>query len=116
MHEIGVVRAMIHTVDEFCKENGVDKVEEIVLSIGELSLVIPKYVEDVYPTVVEGTKFQDTRLVIEEVPGLAQCDECDEIFNVVENKGYCPNCGSFEKTVLTGEDFCIKEIHIPEQK
>lgn len=116
MHEIGVVRAMLHTVDEFCKENGVDKVEEIVLSIGELSLVIPQYVEDIYPSVVNDTKYKDTKLVIEVVPGLAECEECDEIFNVIENKGYCPSCGSFEKTVLTGKDFSIKEIHVPQEK
>ena len=114
MHEIGVVRAMLRTVDEFCKENNVDKVAEIVLEIGELSLVIPKYVEDVYPACVMDTKYADTTITIETVPGLAECDDCDEIFNVVENKGYCPNCGSFDKTVLSGEDFRIKEIHVPE--
>lgn len=38
MHEIGVVRSMVKTV----------------LDIGELSLVIPKYVEDIYPVVVGG--------------------------------------------------------------
>ena len=114
MHEIGVVRQMIATIDSFCKENNVDKVSEIVVEIGELSLVIPKYVTDIYPIVVEGTKFQDTKLIIETVPGMAECDECDEIFNVIETKGYCPNCGSFEKTVITGEDFNIKEIHIAE--
>ena len=114
MHEIGVVRAMLRTVDEFCKENNVDKVAEIVLEIGELSLVIPQYVEDVYPACVMDTKYADTTITIETVPGLAECDDCDEIFNVVENKGYCPNCGSFDKTVLSGEDFRIKEIHVPE--
>ena len=51
---------------------------------------------------------------MEMVPGLAECRECDEIFNVVQYEGYCPNCGSFEKDVLSGEDFNIKEIHIPE--
>ena len=116
MHEIGVVRAMLHTVDEFCKENGVEKVEEIVLSIGELSLVIPQYVEDIYPSVVNDTKYKDTKLVIEVVPGLAECEECDEIFNVIENKGYCPNCGSFDKTVLSGRDFIVKEIHVKEDE
>ena len=115
MHEIGVVRSMIHTVDEFCKENGVDEVEEIVLDIGELSLVIPKYVEEVYPAVVLDTKYQNTKLVINEIPGMAECDECDEIFNVVQNKGYCPNCGSFEKQVLSGENFTIREIHVKEE-
>ena len=112
MHEIGVVRSMIHTVDEFCKENGVEKVEQIVLDIGELSLVIPKYVEDVYPAVVMDTPYADTTLEINVIPGLAECDECDEIFNVIEHKGYCPNCGSFEKTVLSGTDFTIREIHV----
>lgn len=116
MHEIGVVRAMLRTVDDFCRENGVDKVEEIVLDIGELSLVIPKYVEDVYPAVVMDTKYADTKISINVIPGLAECDDCDEIFNVVENKGYCPKCGSFEKTVLSGENFSIKEIHVPENQ
>ena len=82
--------------------------------VGELSLVIPEYVEELYPAVAAETPLKDTKLILEIVPGLAECDECDEIFNVVENEGYCPNCGSFEKTVLTGRDFNIKEIHGPE--
>ena len=114
MHEIGVVRQMCKTVMEFAAENQIQSVSEIVVEIGELSLIITKYVEDVYPLVVEDTMLKDTKLIIEEIPGLAECDECDEIFNVVEHKGYCPNCGSFEKTVLTGKDFNIKEVHIQE--
>ena len=114
MHEIGVVRQMCKTVMEFAAENQIQSISEIVVEIGELSLIIPKYVEDVYPLVVEDTMLKDTKLIIKEIPGLAECDECDEIFNVVEHKGYCPNCGSFEKTVLTGKDFNIKEVHIQE--
>lgn len=98
MHEIGVVRSMVKTV----------------LDIGELSLVIPKYVEDIYPVVVGDTWLKDTKLVINVIPGMAECDECNELFNVIEHEGYCPNCGSFEKTILSGKDFLIREIHIPE--
>ena len=89
---------MCKTVLDYMKENNVTAVSEIVCEVGELSLVIPQYVEQIYPTVVKGTPFADTKL----------------IFNVIEHEGYCPNCGSFEKTVLTGKDFTIKEIHIPE--
>ena len=32
---------------------------------------------------------------------------------VVQYEGYCPNCGSFDKDVLSGQDFTIKEIHVP---
>ena len=114
MHEIGVVRQVIRTVEDFAKENGITKVCEIVLDIGELSLVIPKYVEDIYSFTVEGTILEGAKLTMNVIPGMAECDDCDEIFNVIEHEGYCPNCGSFEKSILTGQDFLIKEIVIPE--
>ena len=98
MHEIGVVRSMVKTVTDFSEQNDMKEVAEIVLDIGELSLVIPKYVEDIYPVVVGDTWLKDTKLVI----------------NFIEHEGYCPNCGSFEKTILSGKDFLIREIHIPE--
>lgn len=114
MHEIGIVKSMCKTVLDYARENNVSHVGEIVCEIGELSLVIPEYVEELYPTVVAGTELADTKLIIQVIPGMAECDDCDEIFNVIENKGYCPNCGSFDKSVLTGLDFNIKEIHVPE--
>lgn len=116
MHEIGIVRSMCKTVVDFMHENNIEHISEIVCEIGELSQIIPKYVEEVYPPVRdEVPELAGVELVIEVVPGMAECDDCDEIFNVVENKGYCPNCGSFDKSVLTGTEFNIKEIHIPEE-
>ena len=114
MHEIGVVRAMVRTVADFARENSIAEISEIVADVGELSLVVPKYVEDIYPHVVEGTFLEHTKLVLNLIPGMAECDECNEVFNVIEHKVYCPNCGSFEKTILSGKDFLIREIHIPE--
>ena len=114
MHEIGIVRSMCRTVLDYMEENNVAAISEIVCEVGELSLVIPQYVEELVPPVAEGTPLEGAKLILETVPGMAECDDCDEIFNVIEHEGYCPNCGSFEKTVLTGKDFTIKEIHIPE--
>jgi len=114
MHEINVVRSMLKTVEEFCRQNDINHVDEIEVDIGELSLIIPEYVEELYPACTADTQFKDTRLIINVIPGLAECDDCDEIFNVIENKGYCPNCGSFNKSVLSGESFTIKELHIGE--
>lgn len=116
MHEVGVVRQVIRTVEDFAKENNITKIEEIVLDIGELSLIIPKYIEDLFDITVEGSILEGAKLIMNVIPGMAECDECDEIFNVIEHEGYCPKCGSFEKQILTGTDFTIKEIHIPEDE
>ena len=115
MHEIGIVRQLLRTVTAFAAENHVKEIYEVIVDCGELSLVIPEYVEELYPAVVKGSILEQTKLTIHVVPGLAECDDCDEIFNVVEHKGYCPNCGSFEKTVLSGKEFTIREIIVPEK-
>ena len=100
MHEIGIVRQIIGTVTEFAKQNDVTDISEVVVDCGELSLVIPKYLQDIYPVVAEGTLLEHAKLVVNVIPGMAEC--------------YCPACGSFEKTVLSGRDFGIREIHVPE--
>ena len=115
MHEIGIVRQIVRTVTDFAQENDITNIAEVVVDCGELSLVIPKYLQDIYPVVTEGTMLEHAKLVVNVIPGMAECDDCDEIFNVVEHKGYCPACGSFEKTVLSGKDFGIREIHVPEE-
>lgn len=116
MHEIGVVRQVIRTVEDFAKENDIKEVSGIVLDIGELSLVIPKYVEDIFEVTAKGSILEGAELIMNVIPGMAECEECDEIFNVIEHEGYCPNCGSFEKEILSGKDFLIKEIHVPEEE
>ena len=115
MHEIGIVRQMLRTVSDFAAEHDVREICEVIVDCGELSLVIPEYVEELYPAVVKGSILEHATLTIHMIPGLAECDDCDEIFNVVEHKGYCPACGSFNKTVLSGREFSIREIVVPEE-
>lgn len=115
MHEIGVVRQILGTVESFAKENNVNEICEVVVDCGELSLVIPEYLEQLYPVVTKNTILDGTKLTVNSVPGLAECDDCDEIFNVVEHKGYCPNCNSFNKTILSGKECMVKQIHVKDQ-
>ena len=116
MHEIGIVRQLVRTVTDFAAENRVREVREVVVDCGELSLVIPEYLQELYPAVAKGSILEKAKLTVHMVPGLAECEDCDEIFNVVECKGYCPNCGGFDKTILSGKDFTIREILVPTEE
>ena len=115
MHEIGIVRQMVRTVSDFAAENRINDIREVVADCGELSLVIPEYVEELYPAVSKGSILENAKLTINIIPGFAECEDCDEIFNVTENRGFCPNCGSFEKIILSGKDFTIREIVVPDE-
>lgn len=79
MHEIGIARQILRTVEKYAGENGADEIAEVVCDCGELSLVIPEYLEKTYPMVIKGTILQNAKLTLNTVPGLAECDDCDEI-------------------------------------
>lgn len=110
MHELGILMGAINQVENFAKQNGVTKIQTLVLQIGELSSMIPRYIEDCYPAAVAGTLLQDTALKIEILPGNAICSHCHKVFNLIENKDLCPACGSDGWEILCGKEFMIKEI------
>lgn len=114
MHELSVLIEVVRIVEELAEEQSIEKVGAIVLQIGELSSVVPQFMEEYFPYVIEDKpRFKDTKLEIEILPGMARCQKCQTVFNVVENEGYCPKCRSFDKDLLSGQEFLIKEIVVP---
>lgn len=114
MHELGIVIQIVKQMESFMAENQVEKIDKLVLQIGALSSVYPAYIEDVYPIAVEHSLLKDTELVIEQTPGIGACKTCDFSYDLIENKNICPKCQGTEFRVLTGTEFMIKEIHVPE--
>ena len=115
MHELGIVMEIVRVVDELAKEQGITSVETIVLQIGELSPVVPMYIEECFPAAVDGTFMEKTKLEIEIMPGNGICKDCSTVFNVLKAKGTCTKCGSKSFDILSGRDFNIKEIRVPEE-
>lgn len=101
---------VVRTVESFARENDVSQIETLVLQVGELSPVVPHYLEACYPAAVDGTLLQETKLKIEVIPGNVICKGCNKVYRLIEQKGICPQCGSHEHEVLSGKEFLIKEI------
>lgn len=103
----------MHACDEitaFARENGVDKIVGVVFQIGEGSGLYTDYVKKCWPVATKNTILENSELIIETIPGMVMCLDCMEIYNAVEYKGCCPECGSRQKEVLSGKEFNIKEI------
>ncbi|MBE6054704.1 MAG: hydrogenase maturation nickel metallochaperone HypA [Clostridium sartagoforme] len=110
MHEIGVLIEVVKSVEKFAEANNVQRIETLVLQIGELSSMIPKYMKNLYPASIEGTILEGSELEIEVLPANALCSDCKKVFNLVSNKGICPSCKSEHCEILSGKEFYIKEI------
>ena len=110
MHELGVVIEVIKTVENIAIKNKLTKIDTLVLQIGELSSMIPRYIESCYPAAVDGTLLQETKFKIEILPGNGICKDCNKVFNLIENNNKCPNRESEVWELLCGKEFMIKEI------
>ena len=114
MHEMSLAIQAIRSVLDFADENGIDAIDTVVLEIGELSLVVPEYMEEAWKAASQRTMLENTRLRIDVTPGNGICGGCGKVYNIVANKGVCPDCGSRDKEVLCGREFNIKELLVPE--
>lgn len=110
MHELGVVIEIVKSVEDFARENGLARVGRLVLQVGELSAMIPRYIEACYPAAVEGSLLAETELSIEILPGVGRCPACAKVFRVLEHEGRCPTCGAADPEILSGRELLIKEI------
>lgn len=110
MHELGIVINIVKEVENVAKENELTKIDTLVLQIGELSTIIPRFIEACYPAAVDGTLLQETKLRIEVLPGNGKCETCNTVFNLRQNKNQCPKCKSNNWEILSGREFIIKEI------
>lgn len=110
MHELGVVMEVVRVVEKFAHENEVQEIDTIVLQVGEISSMIPKYIEEVYPAAVDGTSLENAKLEIEVIPANGRCENCKTVFHVTESRGVCPDCQGTDVELLSGREFYIKEI------
>jgi hydrogenase nickel incorporation protein HypA/HybF len=60
MHELGLMDAVIRTVDRIIKEENLTHVGKIVLEVGELSGTVPHFITDCFEAVFADTQYQDT--------------------------------------------------------
>ena len=110
MHELGIVAEIVRIVENIAREQHLTEVETLVLQIGEMSPVVPYFVEQCYPAASYGTMLESTRLEIEVLPANGRCSSCGKVFHVPSHQQGCPACGATEWELLGGREFMITEI------
>jgi hydrogenase nickel incorporation protein HypA/HybF len=114
MHEITVLVVLIKMVERAAAENNIDKIDTVVIQIGQMSSIIPRYMMEYFPNAAEGTILEKSKLKIEMIPANGLCHHCNKVFKIVKNKGKCPYCKADDWEILSGMEFNLKEIIVRE--
>lgn len=116
MHELTLLFGVAEQVERVVKENDIDHVDAVVLEVGEATTVVPEFLGDGYSVISDDYDFlRGSQLIVNTVTAVGRCRECGREFPIVVNKGLCPDCGSFDKDIIEGTDFLIKEVRILER-
>lgn len=113
MHELGVVFYVVRDVKQVAEENQVEKVNAVILQIGEVSGIIPEYLIDCWNWARKKEPvMEEAELRIEQIDGVSFCEDCKREYPTVQYGKSCPNCGSGHTYLVRGNEFLIKEIEV----
>lgn len=111
MHELGIVFHIAKKVESLAVENHVNHVAKVVLQIGEVSTVIPEYLDDCWKwKCTKSEILKDCELEVEMIPAVTFCEDCEKTYGTVEHGKICPYCGSEHTYLVQGNEHAIKEI------
>lgn len=113
MHELGIVFYIIDGVRGVAVENGVSRVARVILELGEVSGVVPAYLQDAWKwACAREALMAGCELAVEAIPAVTLCDDCGAEYATVEYGRTCPACGSGNTHLLRGTEVMIKEIEV----
>lgn len=114
MHELSIMSNILDIVIEFAEKYNAKSVARINLSVGELSDLIPEWMQTYFDFVSKDTIAEKAELNIERIPTVIRCKECGNERTIKrENLQFsCTNCDSGDVELLSGREFTIKSIEI----
>jgi hydrogenase nickel incorporation protein HypA/HybF len=111
---MGIVLNFVKTAEEYAVMNNAVRVLRVVLQLGEISGIEPRYLSEFYPAVTEGTILEGSSLEIETIEASVFCTNCGTTYNPARTDYKCPYCASEQSDVIDGRGLFIKEIGILE--
>ncbi|MBO4218456.1 MAG: hydrogenase maturation nickel metallochaperone HypA [Erysipelotrichaceae bacterium] len=114
MHELGIVFHIIRQVDEVAEENKVTQVRKVTLEIGEVSGVIPHYLQECWKWAClnKSSYMKDCQLEIVTLKATSFCEDCRRLYDTAPGGRICPYCQSTRTYLVTGNEVSIRDIEV----
>ncbi|MBK7995629.1 MAG: hydrogenase maturation nickel metallochaperone HypA [Blastocatellia bacterium] len=113
MHELSIVLSIIEIAKEEAERQETKQVQAVHLKVGQLSGVVKEALLFSYKLACEGTIFQTSQLLIEELPVIVYCYVCQEKKELISIQDFsCPTCKTPSFEILQGRELEIVALEI----
>lgn len=119
MHELSMADAMVKTILDVAEKNQAEKVLEVTIEVGKLTMLNPDQLRFLLDVLIEDTILEDSEITIEEVPVEIICKSCDYrgLTDLDDSDHYlilvkCPQCDARDLEVTAGRECNVKNIRI----
>jgi len=115
MHEMGIALQIIEiATDSIPADLNDARVARVNLKVGRLAAVVPDSLRFCFEVASKETALEGAELVIQEIPVLARCRDCQAEWTITEPAFSCKTCGSGALDILSGRELDIESIEIAE--
>ena len=112
MHELAITEGIISAAVPAAESAGAKRILEIRLKIGELSGVLPAYIQECFDIASQGTIAQGARLAVERIPVRIRCLDCGYEGVIDRKKIRCPQCGGAELRITAGREYYVDSLEV----
>ncbi len=116
MHELSIAMSIVDAALDESRRRGV-QVSAVHLRLGALSGVVKDALLFSYEVACQDTPLEGSRLIVEEVPVVVFCPQCQEK-RVLESVQLfaCPECGAPTGKVLQGKELEVFALEVQEEE
>jgi hydrogenase nickel incorporation protein HypA/HybF len=107
---MGITQGILDSSFQAARDAGATQITEIRISVGELTEVVDFALQFAFEALTPGTMAEGATLVVTHVGAQSHCNECDTDFEHDRFEMLCPNCESFDVTLLHGRELQIDSI------
>lgn len=109
---MSIAQSLIDILKDEMLKHDAKSLRSVRLNVGQMTAIVPDALSFCFQVITDGTEMEGARLIMEIIPLMGYCSECEEEFEIKDYAFLCPSCGSTKINTLGGQDLSIVEIEV----
>lgn len=112
MHELSVTESILEIALRYANRAEAKRVAALHLVIGQLSSIVDDSVQFYWDIISKDTIAEGATLHFRRIPFVLLCRECDCRYSPGGEDFACPECGSENFEIVSGEEFYLESLDV----